>query len=140
MTLPIWPATLPRPERQTFRLTPQDVRKKRNNEAGPPTYRRRQSGFALNVNLSLILTLRQRARFDAFYFDETASGSKPFYMPDPTRDGGLIATADDSLLITGAGQTLAVSARWLCLFGETPPVETVLGIEFRKTITLHVLP
>lgn len=49
MTIPLWPATLPKPERQTFQKTWTEGRLKRQSEAGPPGYRRRFSAVAIRV-------------------------------------------------------------------------------------------
>lgn len=140
MTIPIWPAELPRPDRDTWQRSPQDARIKRQSDAGPPAYRRRFSAVADQVSLSLTLTRDGAARFDRFYADATAGGSLPFWMPDPTLDGWELDTAEGDALTTHDGTPLLISAWWLCLFGATVPAESIIGSEWRKTFTVVVLP
>ncbi len=49
MSYPVWPSDLPRPERSSYQLQPQDARRKRGFESGPPGYRRRFSAVAQMV-------------------------------------------------------------------------------------------
>jgi hypothetical protein len=140
MTIPTWPSELPRPERDTWQKTPQEARLKRNNDSGPPSYRRRFSSVAKSVNLSILVGRGQKAVFDRFFDDTTAGGSLPFYMPDPTTDGWKLLTADGRSLLTSDGRQILLAARWLCLFGESLPTETIVGIEFRLTFSISVMP
>lgn len=135
-----WPSTLPRPERPTFQLQAQDARRKRSFENGPPGYRRRYSAVAQMVSLSFILSASQRAVFDDFYHIDCAGGAELFLMPDPTREGWPLLEADGGHLTDEAGNPLLVAALWLCAWGDTPPVESVQGIEFKKTIQIVVMP
>ncbi len=43
-------------------------------------------------------------------------------------------------LLTGAGVPILLAARWLCLFGDTPPSEVVVGVEFRISFSVSVMP
>ncbi len=43
-------------------------------------------------------------------------------------------------LLTGAGMPILLAARWLCLFGDTPPSEVVVGVEFRISFSVSVMP
>lgn len=140
MSYPVWPSDLPRPERSSFQLQPQEARRKRGFEAGPPGYRRRFSAVGRMVTLSVILSAHQRALFDQFYSDDCAAGAALFWMPDPTRDGWPLHAIDGAPLL-GAGDTaLLIAARWLCAWGDTQPIETVQGIEFRKQFQIVVMP
>ncbi len=140
MTVPVWPASLPRPDRETWQRTSQDARVKRQSTSGPPGYRRRFSSAAQMVTLSLTLSRRQAAVFDDFFRITTAQGSLSFWMPDPTADGWPLLTADGGALTTHGGAPILISAWWLCLFGDSLPAESVVGIEFRKTFSVVVLP
>ncbi|ADE84730.1 hypothetical protein [Rhodobacter capsulatus] len=140
MSYPVWPSDLPRPERSSYQLQPQDARRKRGFEAGPPGYRRRFSAVAKLVSLSLILTANQRAVFDNFYGDDCAQGAALFWMPDATRDGQPLLTHDGQPLLTHDGTPILLASRWLCAWGDTPPIETIQGIEFRKQFQVVVMP
>lgn len=140
MSYPVWPSDLPRPERSSYQLQPQDARRKRGFESGPPGYRRRFSAVAKMVNLSLILSAHHRAVFDAFYEVACAQGASLFWMPDPTRDGWPLLATDGTPLLGPGGVPLLTSARWLCAWGDTPPIETLQGLEFRKQFQVVVMP
>ncbi len=136
----IWPVELPRPERNSFQSTPQEARLKRQSDAGPPGYRGRFSSAATMVTLSVILSRAQKAVFDGFFARDTKRGSRMFWMPDPTTDGWRMLTPDGAPVLTTDGVPVLLSARWLCLFGDSLPVESVQGIEFRKSFNVVVLP
>lgn len=140
MTVPVWPASLPRPDRETWQRTPQEARIKRQSTNGPPGYRRRFSSVAQMVTLSLTLTRADAAVFDMFFQETTEQGARPFWMPDPTTDGWRLIAADGGGLLTHEGTPILISAWWLCLFGDSLPVESIVGSEFRKTFTVVVLP
>ncbi|MFT4015190.1 MAG: hypothetical protein QM682_17740 [Paracoccus sp. (in: a-proteobacteria)] len=88
-----WPTSLPRPERDNWWLQPQDARRKRQNDAGPPGYRRRFSSVAKSVSMSLLLSQNQRETFDQFFHKTCQEGAISFWMSDPTRDGWPLTTA-----------------------------------------------
>lgn len=140
MTTLAWPSTLPRPERSTWQLQPQDARRKRANDAGPPGYRRKFSSVAQMVSLSVLLSRAGKDLFDTFFHVDCAEGSHPFTMPDPTTDGWPLLGANGDPLLDGQGQPLLRSGTWLCLWGDQVPVETIVGIEFRKTFSVVVMP
>ncbi|KMK68586.1 hypothetical protein [Puniceibacterium sp. IMCC21224] len=140
MTYAVWPEELPRPERNSWKLSWQEARLKTQNETGPPSYRRRFSNPARSIALSLILTRQERAVFDNFFEVTTGHGSLLFYMPDPTTEGWGLATGDGAPLLTDGDVPIVLAARWLCSFGDTIPAQAVQGIEFRMTFSLWVLP
>lgn len=140
MSYPVWPSDLPRPERSSYQLQPQDARRKRGFENGPPGYRRRFSAVAQMVTLSVILTANQRAAFDNFYADDCAQGASLFWLPDGTRDGWALLTHDGQPLLTHDGTPILLASRWLCAWGDAPPIETLQGIEFRKQFSVVVMP
>lgn len=144
MTVPVWPTDLPRPERDTWGAEQQDARQRRQNDAGPPGFRRRFSKAAKKVSLSVQLSRDLKAVFDRFFDEDTKGGSLPFWMPDPTTDGWyLLTSSGERLLISGGvndGKPLLIAALWLCSFGEQMPRETVVGREFRISFSLVVYP
>jgi len=136
----IWPDALPRPERGTWQSQPQDARRKRQSDAGPPAYRRRFSSVAKMVTLSLILSREEAAVFDRFFHEDCAEGSLLFTMPDPTTDGWPMLSSSGEPLLAAPGVPLLLSASWLCAWGDTMPTETLVGLEFRKSFSVVVLP
>lgn len=140
MTHPVWPPALPRPERSTWQVTPQDARLKRRSDAGPTGYRRRFSSVSKTVALSIIVNRNLKELFNRFYEQDTKHGSRLFWMPDPTTQGWVLGTSGGSPLITTGGQPLVMARRWLVTFGGNLPVETIQGIEFRFSFTVEVMP
>lgn len=135
-----WPTVLPRPERTTWQLTPQDARRKTQSEAGPVRYRRRFSSVSRLVTLSLILSRDQKAVFDRFFHEDCAEGARLFYMPDPTTDGWPLLMADGTPLLASNDQPILLGARWLCSWGDQLPTETIQGLEFKMSFSIVVLP
>ena len=77
-----WPATLPRPERESWQVQPMEARRRRTSETGPPAYRRRFSSVPKTVTMSLILSRSLREVFDRFFEIDCAQGSLLFRMAD----------------------------------------------------------
>ena len=140
MSYPDWPTTLPRPERESWQRQRQDGRWRRQSEAGPPMFRRRVSAVANLVSLSIVVDRNGKAVFDAFFDETTQGGSALFWMPDPTTDGWALLTEDGTPILMDDGVPLLLGGRWLCSFGETLPVERVIGREFRMTFSVVVMP
>ena len=135
-----WPDTLPHPERDSWQVQPQDARRKRQSDAGPPAYRRRFSSVAKTVQLSVLLSRDEKAVFDRFFHDDCKEGALLFQMPDPTTDGWpMLSTEGDDLLID-TDTPLLLSALWLCAWGDAVPTETLVGLEFRKSFSVVVMP
>lgn len=135
-----WPATLPRPERDSWQMQPMEARRKTQPDAGPPGSRRRFSSAPRMVSLSLILSRQQRAEFDAFWQVTCREGADLFRMPDPTTEGWPLTDDLGNPLVFGAGVQLLLSGQWLCSWGDTTPVETLQGVEFRKAFSVVVMP
>lgn len=138
--IPVWPSELPKPERNTWQKSPMEARLKRRNDAGPPGYRRRFSSVAKSVNLSILVDRNGKAIFDNFFEQDTAFGSKPFTMPDPTTDGWALLTSEGAPLLTSEGVPILLAARWLCLFGDQQPSEAIVGVGFRISFSVAVMP
>ena len=140
MSLPSWPASLPRPNRAGYQARRQDARLRLQSEAGPPAYRRRWSSTPRFVSMTVELTRAQKATFDRFHGEELSEGSLPFWMPDPTTDGWPLLTAEGAAVLTPGGAPLLLGARWLCLFGDEMPTETITGTRFSIAFSVAVMP
>lgn len=140
MAIATWPAALPPPERDTWNFTRQDGRLRSQRDAGPPRYRRRFSATGRLVSLSMVVSRDGKAIFDRFYDVITAGGSTLFWMPDPTTDGWGLLTETPEFILTGDGLPILLGERWLCSFGDQVPSDTVLGIDFRISFSLVVMP
>lgn len=141
MSYPSWPRDLVQFERSGWQIQPQDARRKRQGDAGPPGWRRRFSAVAKTVTLSLVVDRNGKAIFDRFYEVDCAHGSRLFTMPDPSTDGWAMLSHQGLTLLTGEGRPLLMGATWLCSFGDELPVETIVGqAEFRKTFSVVVMP
>jgi hypothetical protein len=117
-----------------------EARLKRRTDAGAPSYRLRFSGVPYNVTLSILVNRAGKSVFDDFYEGTTRWGSLPFRMPDPTTDGWTMTDANGQPVLDGSGKPVLMAATWLCMFGDSQPVETVEGTQFRKSFSITVMP
>lgn len=141
MTIPQWPSTLPRPTRASYAATAPDGRLSTKMEAGPPRVRRRYSSAAATRQMAIVATGDQRARFWRFWGEDTVGGSLPFFVPDWTRDGVALTTETGAVLTLADGTPILIAATQLALFGtEQPPSEAMVGVEFRITFQLMIMP
>lgn len=140
MTIATWPPQLPRPERESWNLNRQDARRKLRSDAGPPRYRRRMSAVAKLVSLSILASRDGKAIFDRFFDETTEDGTMLFWMPDPTTDGWSLLTEHDVPILAAEDQYLLLPETWLCAWGDQPPSETVVGVEFRISFSVVVMP
>lgn len=140
MSYPSWPSQLPRPERSSWQSMPQEARLQRQSDAGPPSWRRRFSSWSETKTLSVVLTRSEKGIFDTFYRETVSAGARLFWMPDPTTDGWPLLTDDGQPIYLPDGQPLLAAAQWLCSFGDQLPTETLVGLEFRKTFNVVVMP
>lgn len=140
MTILTWPSELDRPERDTFSEAWADPRMKRRGETGGPRYRRRFSAVPKMVSMSLFCSRMQKGVFDRFFEQDCNFGSRLFWMPDPTTDGWPLLTPDGKYLLNENGVKLLMSAQWLCVFGDDVPVSKPVGINFRISFSIAVLP
>ena len=92
------------------------------------------------VSLSVLLSRWQVAVFEQFWKNQTQFGSTLFRMPDPTTDGWALLTPTGAPLLTPEGQPLLLSTIWTCAFGDEVPTESVVGIEFRYSFSIVVMP
>lgn len=141
MSYPVWPAGLVRFEREGWRAQPQDARRRRNTDAGPPGYARRFSSVARNVGLSLVVSRSELEDFWLFYDLDCARGASLFWMPDPTTHGWPLLGRDGVPMMAGDGNPLLLDRRWLCHFGDEVPGESVYHhSQFRVTFSIWVMP
>ncbi|PKR90866.1 hypothetical protein CXZ10_05820 [Pleomorphomonas diazotrophica] len=140
MTIPTWPASLPKPERDSWSQSPFEARRKRQTEGLPPAFSRRFSGVPETVALSIVVSRAGRAVFDQFYKEDTSFGAKPFYMPDPTTDGWALLDGAGNPMLTEGGQPILLSAQWLVFFGDDLPKQTIEGVRFRLAFSVMVMP
>jgi hypothetical protein len=140
MSVAVWPTDLPRPMRDGYRSQWDDPRLRKKAEGGPPGYRRRWSSQARTVRLTIDVSRAQKAVFDQFFEQLVSQGALPFRMPDPTTDGWPMLAGDGTPMLDGTGNPLLLSAIWLCLFGDTTPVDTIKSVRFRVVFTVSVLP
>ncbi|WP_226557876.1 hypothetical protein [Salipiger thiooxidans] len=140
MTVLTWPPELPRPLRDRYQAQATDPRLKRAQDAPIPGYRKRYSNAANGVQLSLVLSRLQKGVFDTFYRDAAGRGTKAFWMPDPTTDGWPLLTPGGKYLLAADGSQVLMSKRWLCVFGDEPPSETLRGMTFTKSFSVWVMP
>lgn len=140
MTIAIWPEELPRPERASWSRTRQDSRLKLRSDAGPARYRRRFSAVAKLVTLSILVDRDGLAIFERFYEETTEEGSLLFYMPDPTTDGWGLFTGGGAPLLKSDGTPLLLAKRWLCAWGDQTPTDAIVGVEFRVSFSVAVMP
>lgn len=140
MAIASWPKELPRPMREGYQSSPGEGRQKKRNDAGPPSYRRRTSSIPKFVSMTLDVSRNELARFERFYEEEVSDGSLPFLMPDPTTTGWPLLTTDGRNLTDHLGRPLLMEKSWLCLFGDTLPSQTVIGVRFRLSFQVVVMP
>lgn len=140
MTVPVWPSDLPRPTRGDYQASWQDPRIARQAETGPPGYRRRFSSVSRPVSLSIIVSRSGKARFDRFFTDDIAHGSRVFRMPDPTTDGWPLLNESGVPLLTETGAPILLSENWLCLMTAVPVERIYAQVEFQIAFQVDVLP
>lgn len=87
--------------------------------------------------MSLLLSRSEKAVFDNFWLD-CAEGAHTFRMPDPTTDGWPVLTSSGAPVLLPDGRPLLMSRRWLCSWGDQPPTETLVGVEFRMSFSIVV--
>jgi len=122
MTIPTFPTDLPPPlmvDRQSQRM---DARRKSTFDAGPSKMSRRYSAVARVLQFSFHLKLWQKEKFDRFYIDECAGGSRLFWMPDCLVDGAFLLDELGLTLLDENDAPLLVSKMMLCQWGDAPPV------------------
>lgn len=139
MTIPEWPTSLPRPARGTYQAQLADGRISKTG-GGPPGYRRRFSSVPRLVSLSINVPRSEKAVFDDFYEEQVGFGSLPFWMPDPATDNWPLLSSEGKAILDEVGRPILLAARWLVLFGQETPVETIKGVRFDISFSVAVMP
>lgn len=140
MTVPVWPADLPRPNRQGYGEQYIDPRRPKSGETGPPGKRLGALRAARTVAMTLRLERSEWAVFERFFETDINYGSLPFWMPAPTSDGWPLLTPDGVPLLAPDDTPLLMSATWLCLMGDDMPKSVPAGVQFHVSFTVTVLP
>jgi hypothetical protein len=124
MSMPSWPVELKKPLSDGFQQAREDNRRIMRAERGPPRIRRGSSKAAEAVSVAFYCSHDQRARFDRFHIEETEEGALPFLVP---------AWGVDN-------HDLLIASTWVCLFGQTMPSVVAMGLEWRVSFDLVILP
>lgn len=139
MTLPTWPAELPRPNREGYNFARGEGRKFSQRQGGPEVPRPGWTLVADPVALTTRLTRVQLGRFDRFYIEEIYRGLKPFLMPDPGTDGWPAHDADGSPMLDAQGEPVLMARTWLCLLTKQPSVRP-FGMLWEVSFQIAVMP
>lgn len=120
MAVPVWPATLPqRFQKDGYQESAGDGRLRSQMDVGPAKIRRRGPSIR-RLSGTMFMTNTQFGDFFDFIGDEgdTLGRSLPFYFPQQR---------------SGAGT-------WLTRFTEDEPTYAPLGIQWRVSFALEILP
>ena len=140
MTMPSWPSELLRPLVDGFQQGREDNRLIARADRGPPRVRRGMSKATEAVGVAFYCSADQRARFDRFHIDETELGALPFLVPGWGIDNHDRLAAEGLNLLTHEDVPLLIAATWVCLFGQTTPSVVPMGLEWRISFDLVILP
>lgn len=140
MSMPSWPVELKKPLADGFQQAREDNRRLLRAERGPPRVRRGSSKASEAVSVAFYLSHDQRARFDRFHIEETEEGALPFLVPAWGVDNHDLWTADGLNLLTHDDVPLLIASTWVCLFGQTMPSVVAMGVEWRISFDLVILP
>lgn len=140
MTLPNWPTDLPEPVGDGFRIARGERRRRSQGDQGPPRMRRGISKSVDQVQMSIVVSHNERARFERFYREETSEGALPFLMPDWSRNGDYLTMADGTFLTDAAGNRLTMAVTLPCLFGDQLPTYSAIGGHWQLSFVVTVLP
>lgn len=140
MTVPSWPDDLPRIMRSGYGRTLPDGRMATKSDSGPPRVRRRYSAAPAPMQATIDVSVDQRQRFWRFWLEDTASGSLPWWAPDWTIDGLSLTDETGAVLTDESGTELLIAATILVMFGADPPAESAIGVRYRITLSLSILP
>ncbi|GJD73340.1 hypothetical protein [Methylobacterium goesingense] len=141
--IPTWPADLPqRVLADSFSETLADGRLRTSTETGMGKSRLRFSSAPKPLAVAFKVDPDQKARLERFWIEEIARGALPFLIQDQTKDGLAMLTDDGLQLLDDAGQPLLISAWWLVMIGEGPPVFTTRnrGMTYTAAFPLMVMP
>ncbi|WP_221235574.1 hypothetical protein [Sagittula marina] len=122
-------------------MSPQNARKERTGDTGPPRFRRKFSAVSEGLSMQCIMNLTQFHTFKYFYTETLQQGSLPFIMPDRVQTGAPVATEGGAILLTEDDFPIAVVRNRLCVFGEPYSANRFsLACDFTVSFTLWDLP
>lgn len=137
-----WPTDLPqRVLADGYRRTGPDAVKSTKMDKGPPHTRLQTSSAPRPVDCALLLNFDRVPRFWRFYDEETVFGSKLFFIRDQILDG-MPLQSGGAPLVTGSGEPITISSRWLVMFtpGQPPQESDPRGLTMRISFSLLILP
>lgn len=138
MTVPKWPATLPRTAAQEgFSYGFADGRLKTQMDAGPGKMRRRFSAAAKPVEMQLVLDETGLARLEDFWDVDTKGGSLPFWISDIVYQK-LLVNPDGTPILPEPEPIRGLP--WLAMFATAPKAVPWGGLYWRVSFTLSVMP
>lgn len=138
--MPSWPAELSRPLADAFQRQRGENRRISQGDQGPPRVRRGMSKSVDTVQIALYLSYDQKARFYRFHDEETEEGALPFLMPGWAKQDQNLLTVDGLYLTDENDVPLLLDDTWPCLFGQSRPNDVVMGVEWRVTFDVIILP
>ncbi len=138
--MPSWPTELSKPLSDAFQRQRGESRNVTRSEQGPPRVRRSTSKATETVQIALYLTHDQLARFHRFHDEECDDGALPFLMPGWGKRNQPMLTAEGLRLLTDDDTPILIDDTWPCLFGQSRPNEVVMGLEWRLTVDVVILP
>ena len=143
MALPTWPAELPqRVLRDGYSEGLRDGRLTTDMETGPYKSSLRYSAAVAPIQFTLDITEDAKERLRRFYEEDTARGSRPFLLPDQSRDGRALLAEPGLQLLDDQGRPLLITAWWLCLMpkGAVPSFVNLGGPWWRASLQISVMP
>ena len=140
MTLLSWPSEIVAPLVDGFQQGREDNRLIARSDRGPPRVRRGMSKAAQAVSVAFYVDRDKRSRFERFFNDETEQGTVPFLVPSWGIDNQNLLTADGINLLDHEDTPLLIAATWVCLFGQSMPSVVPMGLEWRISFDLVILP
>jgi hypothetical protein len=103
--MPIWPSSLPAPERGGYTEQPASAVGRFVPDGGTASVRRKVSRAPRTMSLTWSLDAAQRAAFDAFVRGDAEDGALWFDWPHPRRDETVQARLIDSPITQSTGTT-----------------------------------
>jgi hypothetical protein len=140
MSMSSWPQELRKPLTEGFQQGREDNRLLSRAERGPPRVRRGMSKATEAVGVAFHVSHDHRARFNRFYDEETDQGALPFLVPSWGIDNHDLMTAGGLNLLDHEDTPLLIAATRVCLFGQSMPTVVPMGLEWRISFDLVILP
>lgn len=143
MSYEVWADDLPRyPERGGLSRQPSDARVYEPTDSGPGMSRPESSAGPEVVNVPLIFTSDEMARFWRFRNEDLASVNTPFWFPAVGISEWAIAFDDGAVMTDDDDAPLVFDEWWLVMFrpdAEAPIFSPRTGDEWSATLPLWIL-